>query len=753
MKRIFILLVFFVIFVNLFSQQLDLQKNDDLFVAQMYQQRDNIIIEDGHLFALSVYGLEIYEIGINGELNLQSRLPITISNSITKKDNYVYIASSKFSSVDQWGKVYQINVEDKQNPIIVQELGLEYFTWPLQIYGNILNVVMYDLVVKEYHNLFYSLPNLTLITQFQNYFDITEKINDTTLIRRDEFNQFSIIDISDISNPIIIGSGDISSVHPLISIQRVTAYQDTILIFSVNDIISIWDINDPNNWQYLAQYQPASDIFGDYKPLIVESSIVLVEYEYIELIGLSDINNPQQLSILPANYNYIASRTLYIAKSDENLYITTNHNGIQCLSLTNNTLSFEYENIEYYPSLAIEKCENFLIFPYHVPAFKYYDFTNPTDPVDMGEIIPNYYPDTQISGNKWAVFNAATLDYAIYDISNIGDPVITNQIEFDNHHYCHFDLADDNSIYFVDYEDDYSYHFKKYDISQPGSNDLVFDISLSHDIIDWLVNDGHAYFIEYVDTYERRLYIYDNLNTNPPNLCNTIENFVPNPNRSLLKMVDGFLVVYTLYDDYVSPNNRTKFFNLDVPDQPEFVYSVNAYGEPFTKDDLVFITSDYQCYVFEKPDNSVIGVEPLADFYDISTIEDIYFIEYNNINYLLLCEGAHIGVYEYEYTPASAENELPVSKFKLSNHPNPFNPSTRISFNVPQSSAFATIEIFNIKGQKVNTLPVSESQSLQVSVTWDGTDQNNHPVGSGIYFYQLKVDGEAVASRKCLLLK
>ncbi|HHE65097.1 MAG TPA: hypothetical protein ENL09_03640, partial [Bacteroidetes bacterium] len=43
--------------------------------------------------------------------------------------------------------------------------------------------------------------------------------------------------------------------------------------------------------------------------------------------------------------------------------------------------------------------------------------------------------------------------------------------------------------------------------------------------------------------------------------------------------------------------------------------------------------------------------------------------------------------------------------------------------------------------------------SGQHSITWDGTDQNNQVVSSGVYFYQLEVAGKAVATKKCLLLK
>ncbi len=92
--------------------------------------------------------------------------------------------------------------------------------------------------------------------------------------------------------------------------------------------------------------------------------------------------------------------------------------------------------------------------------------------------------------------------------------------------------------------------------------------------------------------------------------------------------------------------------------------------------------------------------------------------------------------------------------YQLFNYPNPFNPSTTISFSVTQNSDFVTLEIFNIKGQKVRTLHPFPNRGLGTRcVVWDGTDSSNKPVSSGIYMYQLKVGGKAIASRKCLLLK
>ena len=65
------------------------------------------------------------------------------------------------------------------------------------------------------------------------------------------------------------------------------------------------------------------------------------------------------------------------------------------------------------------------------------------------------------------------------------------------------------------------------------------------------------------------------------------------------------------------------------------------------------------------------------------------------------------------------------------------------------------IDIYNIKGQKIKTFDVilSGVEGESNSIIWNGTDYNDQPVSSGIYFYQLKINNKIVASKSCLLLK
>jgi hypothetical protein len=98
----------------------------------------------------------------------------------------------------------------------------------------------------------------------------------------------------------------------------------------------------------------------------------------------------------------------------------------------------------------------------------------------------------------------------------------------------------------------------------------------------------------------------------------------------------------------------------------------------------------------------------------------------------------------------SEENEINPCGSYLYNYPNPFNPTTTISFNFTAENAKDTeLVIYNIKGQKIKQFSIFNNQS---SIVWDGTDENNQLVSSGIYFYKLDA-GEFSQTRKMILLK
>ena len=86
------------------------------------------------------------------------------------------------------------------------------------------------------------------------------------------------------------------------------------------------------------------------------------------------------------------------------------------------------------------------------------------------------------------------------------------------------------------------------------------------------------------------------------------------------------------------------------------------------------------------------------------------------------------------------------------NYPNPFNPTTMISFSIPQTSQFVKLAIYNLKGQKVTTLVGEVISAGRRSVAWDGKDENGNRVSQGIYFYKMDTSNYS-QTKKMILMK
>ncbi len=79
----------------------------------------------------------------------------------------------------------------------------------------------------------------------------------------------------------------------------------------------------------------------------------------------------------------------------------------------------------------------------------------------------------------------------------------------------------------------------------------------------------------------------------------------------------------------------------------------------------------------------------------------------------------------------------PVSYTLVENYPNPFNPETVISYQLPDPGD-VTLEIFDINGQRVTTLVEEFRQAGAYEVQWRGENAKGHPVATGVYFYKLE---------------
>ncbi len=105
---------------------------------------------------------------------------------------------------------------------------------------------------------------------------------------------------------------------------------------------------------------------------------------------------------------------------------------------------------------------------------------------------------------------------------------------------------------------------------------------------------------------------------------------------------------------------------------------------------------------------------------------------------------------KFSYSPLR-EVAVPAKFALYQNSPNPFNPETQISYEIPYAQQ-VTLEIYNMLGQRVARLIDRHQAAGYYQITWNGRDDSGRWVGSGIYFYRLKTDNFE-AMRKLVLLR
>jgi hypothetical protein len=100
---------------------------------------------------------------------------------------------------------------------------------------------------------------------------------------------------------------------------------------------------------------------------------------------------------------------------------------------------------------------------------------------------------------------------------------------------------------------------------------------------------------------------------------------------------------------------------------------------------------------------------------------------------------------------ADAGSDAPRSFALGENRPNPFNPTTTLSYSIPMKDR-VSIAVFAPSGRLVRTLVDEVREAGSYQAVWDGTDDSGRPVGSGVYFYRLR-SGDRAESRRMTLIR
>jgi glucose/arabinose dehydrogenase len=108
------------------------------------------------------------------------------------------------------------------------------------------------------------------------------------------------------------------------------------------------------------------------------------------------------------------------------------------------------------------------------------------------------------------------------------------------------------------------------------------------------------------------------------------------------------------------------------------------------------------------------------------------------------------GTQLFTLAPVTASRAAPRQLVLHSAEPNPFNPSTTISFALPEAGP-VELTVHDGNGRTIRTLVDATLESSEHSVEWDGRDDNGQSVGSGVYIYRLEAGGRVLSERMVLI--
>ena len=104
----------------------------------------------------------------------------------------------------------------------------------------------------------------------------------------------------------------------------------------------------------------------------------------------------------------------------------------------------------------------------------------------------------------------------------------------------------------------------------------------------------------------------------------------------------------------------------------------------------------------------------------------------------------------FRQPPGGSHDGVPVACALRGNYPNPFNPMTRIAFDLPEPAA-VTLEVFDVTGRLVRTLVDGRETAGRKQTFWDGTDARGASVASGVYYCRMTAAGYEKTIKMTLL--
>ena len=757
------------------SLTFEFDKINEFAASGDYGEFHRLLIVDNYLYAISHYGIEIFEVNeFSGGLLRMSMIPLEGNvDGIEKIGSNVFVSVSTRSpsETEIRSTLQKINVSDPYEPFIEDSIifPVNVKNYTLGTYGDYLGYHKLEEINDDWfftQLVFMDPITFEEITSFIIH-TFTDQLNENYFLQQRNPGEyiFDVYDYSDIFNIQIVSSVDFESCPTLF--MTMYAIDDSTLVLLGNNSISFYDFSDIYNIEYISthdRYVSNSSPFGD---CIRIDDYVLIPSQRagIEVVDISDIENPIIFDFWEYPYEEISSISPFfyttggLSFNNGHLYVGTFYDGILLMNFNNGIIEYVDKFINNrINSLKHRIHDNKLISTGYSGGLNVYSLDNIQSPELSMVIFEDLFIDTFeiINENIYlATFSIENEErfIKVYDISELSNPILMLEQQLGGSSFFIINNNEPNFIYNCSFSNVPQAEIRKYDNTNPEVIEQVLFYEFQNLVEPYFFYEGYLYLIEYDDEIYNLL-IYDGFEDENPELSVQLENFLSLSN-SRIYQTNNYLNVSKNFNA-----GGDLFYRLNDPLNPELAFTTpisSKWKGCKIKDNVLFSPSKYTVYLYDLEGNPNGELEPFDYFNLNSRYKNLTFYSQGGEDYFFCSQLECISTYNYSIE-TSAEGELPLPELTLSNYPNPFNPETTISFSVTQNSEFVNIDIYNVKGQKVRTLDCSNcfaaaSNKLTHSIVWNGKGENNKPVSSGVYMYQLKVDGKVIASKKCLLLK
>lgn len=308
----------------------------------------------------------------------------------------------------------------------------------------------------------------------------------------------------------------------------------------------------------------------------------------------------------------------------------------------------------------------------------------------------------------------------------------------------------------------YGFNFKQYDIAKEKSINLA-DLGAYSTVI-WHGND----FIDYSIPQNSQNILKEYLNYGGKLLITSYsptksfgknysypKDFLPGDfiydyfkirrveQKPLTRFIGAKSIVDYYPSIYVDTTKTLDIYNFHLINI-EAIYATETATETFEYDTYYDSTS-----LIGSLKNKPVAIEYMGTDYKLVLLGfPLYYMNFDSaqemIRYVLVEKFDEIlNIYEY--------NKVPEKLYLSDAYPNPFNSQTTIKYELSEKS-FVSLKIYNLLGQEIATLVEQEQNPGFYEVKWNGKNQNNNYISSGIYIYRLTSAGKAL-SKKVILIK